>query len=430
MQDIKENGKSQLDELPNEMDYGSSEHLVSSTTADGEDNNVVIVEESSDPHSIAGILYLCKRKLLRPYVRFLSLVGLRPIIGDSIEPRFIIKCLNTIYIINVVFFLVLGYFLQYISCFRRDKGFGSVTSNRGKTVRLMKAIYDQSCNGSLVSAFVIPNLLHFVGYIYALIIWRRSDDNQLLILIERVFIALSHVPNMQTNQRKIVKTLWLFVIGSFVWMLCSITLVSYMMAEGNIAFRWFDHSPPNIRTVLKCFLVIGIIWQDIVQASVISSYCLQVQLLKKYVEFIRQRLLLQPVRALDWIRDIEEFRKLLIYLNGQVAPVVCIFTVINWTYAISGTLWLLANRYEITNDSVPLYATVNILNVVLWWFIAAVPFVQAARLTIACNNAKTVGQEVRTRPFAHQDTPLQELNSILIYTASLKINAKDRKSVV
>lgn len=34
MQDIKENGKSQLDELPNEMDYGSSEHLVSSTTAD------------------------------------------------------------------------------------------------------------------------------------------------------------------------------------------------------------------------------------------------------------------------------------------------------------------------------------------------------------------------------------------------------------
>lgn len=34
MQDIKENGKSQLDEVPNEMDYGSSEHLVSSTTAD------------------------------------------------------------------------------------------------------------------------------------------------------------------------------------------------------------------------------------------------------------------------------------------------------------------------------------------------------------------------------------------------------------
>lgn len=50
--------------------------------------------------------------------------------------------------------------------------------------------------------------------------------------------------------------------------------------------------------------------------------------------------------------------------------------------------------------------------------------IQAARLTIACNKAKTVGQEVRTRPFAHQDTPLQELNSILIYTASLKINAK------
>lgn len=34
MQDIKENGKSQLDEVAHEMDYGSSEHLVSSTMAD------------------------------------------------------------------------------------------------------------------------------------------------------------------------------------------------------------------------------------------------------------------------------------------------------------------------------------------------------------------------------------------------------------
>lgn len=43
---------------------------------------------------------------------------------------------------------------------------------------------------------------------------------------------------------------------------------------------------------------------------------------------------------------------------------------------------------------------------------------------MACDNVKTVGQEVRTRPSPHQDTPLHELNSILIYTTSLKINAK------
>lgn len=34
-----------------------------------------------------------------------------------------------------------------------------------------------------------------------------------------------------------------------------------------------------------------------------------------------------------------------------------------------------------------------------------------------------VGHEVRTRPFAHQDTPSAELDSVLLYTSSLRISA-------
>lgn len=33
------------------------------------------------------------------------------------------------------------------------------------------------------------------------------------------------------------------------------------------------------------------------------------------------------------------------------------------------------------------------------------------------------GHEVRTRPFAHQDTPTSELDSILLYTSSLRMSA-------
>ncbi|KAJ8963821.1 hypothetical protein NQ314_005363 [Rhamnusium bicolor] len=49
---------------------------------------------------------------------------------------------------------------------------------------------------------------------------------------------------------------------------------------------------------------------------------------------------------------------------------------------------------------------------------------QGSRLSNSCDVLKTVGQEVRTRPYVHQDTPAYELDSILMYTTSLKINAK------
>ncbi|KAL1491429.1 hypothetical protein ABEB36_012029 [Hypothenemus hampei] len=400
------------------MPDGELENNLITSSAMLDDNNIIIVEESGDPNSIGGILNICKRKLVQPYMRFLGLIGLRPLFAERTRFSKVFKSFNLIYNIQVIFFLLLGYFLQYVSCFRRDRGFACPPS------RNHLEEYEKECSGSLITGFIVPSLLHFIGYIYALMVFRRSDDNQLLVLIERVFLTSSNVPNMQINQNHIIRNLWVFVISSVLWIFTSITLVNYMMAEGDVTFKWLDPSWKIVQFSLKALLVVCIIWHDIVQATVISNYCLQVQLLKKYVQFIREKLLQHPVRSLEWIRDIEEFRKLLNYLNDQVAPAVCILTLINWTYAISGTLWLVAFHNDPHKDVVPLYTVVNVLNVVLWWVIAVAPFIQAARLTLSCNNVKTVGQEVRTRPFVHQDTPVQELNSILIYTSSLKIHAK------
>lgn len=41
-----------------------------------------------------------------------------------------------------------------------------------------------------------------------------------------------------------------------------------------------------------------------------------------------------------------------------------------------------------------------------------------------CGILKTVGQEARARPYVHLDTPTIELDSLLLYTSSLKINAR------
>jgi hypothetical protein len=49
---------------------------------------------------------------------------------------------------------------------------------------------------------------------------------------------------------------------------------------------------------------------------------------------------------------------------------------------------------------------------------------QASRLSNECESLRNTGQEVRTRPFVHQATPRNDLDSILLYTASLKLKAK------
>ncbi|KAJ8963822.1 hypothetical protein NQ314_005364 [Rhamnusium bicolor] len=54
--------------------------------------------------------------------------------------------------------------------------------------------------------------------------------------------------------------------------------------------------------MMKILLVICTLWHDVVQAAVISNYCLQAQLLTSYVQFLREKLLQYPVQPLEWMR--------------------------------------------------------------------------------------------------------------------------------
>lgn len=124
-----------------------------------------------------------------------------------------------------------------------------------------------------------------------------------------------------------------------------------------------------------------------------------------------------------------------------MAPAVCIFTFINFSCGVSGIIWLL-NYDHIDKDTSPIIG-VHILNVCLWIAISVAPFIQviifilrnvnirnfkvslqAARLTSSCEKLCNVGHEVRIKPFVHQDTPGYELDSVLLYTSTLKVSAR------
>ncbi|XP_050497543.1 uncharacterized protein LOC114326357 isoform X2 [Diabrotica virgifera virgifera] len=386
----------------------------------------VAVPDSSTHLSVTTVLNYCKSKILRPYLRFLGFMGLRPLFGEQ-QDAFTgcWKFVNVLYTSFILVILVMGYILQYMSCFRRERGFYYVFRTSNRTLYAEYTYnYKETCDGSIAFSFILPSLLHFVAYLHIMFVFRNTDDEQLPVLMERVFLASTTISNGFISQRKLLKTLWLFITSSIIWISLSFAVANYMLVHGEVHFKWIGTSVTS-SILLKVLLIMCSLWHDLVQSTIVSNYCLQAQLLSSYVKFMREKLLQFPVQPLEWMRDIEDFKKLLKYFNSKISPSVCLLTIMDASFALSGTLWMV-RFYQNHKDEMDLYSfsLVNIFNVILWALIALAPFVQAARLTNACEVLKTVGQEVRARPYVHSDTPTLELDSVLLYTTSLKINAQ------
>lgn len=70
--------------------------------------------------------------------------------------------------------------------FRRDRGFCYKLVPLALTSSLEYDTYKQVCYGNIAFIYIGPSILHFVGFLYALYLFRISDNEQLQNLIERV----------------------------------------------------------------------------------------------------------------------------------------------------------------------------------------------------------------------------------------------------
>lgn len=131
--------------------------------------------------------------MISPYLKLMSLMSLRPLIIIQ-ENNPLLECLNIFYITFLMLLMIFGYFLQYMSCFRRDRGFCYVIENpnlfEGVGVS-EKIIQEKICYGSTVFSFVLPGVLHLIAYLHAIYVMRSSDDDQISLLMERVSYRIS-----------------------------------------------------------------------------------------------------------------------------------------------------------------------------------------------------------------------------------------------
>ncbi|XP_077298201.1 gustatory receptor-like Holozoa [Arctopsyche grandis] len=412
------------DKKTSQHDLTTRQSSATTTEMNSIDMGEIIEPTDTTLMSTSAVLFYCKSKILYPYLKILAVMGLRPVSLNQIHSSRFIRIISHYHTFQISLLICLGYVLQYMSCFRRDRGYFFHSSSTDTVLKNFSGKYDEVCYSSSTFTFFLPNTLHFIGYIYAIYLFRISDNEQLQNLMERVFLLSSFPPQRTpyTSPRKLLRILWFYIIMSVMWMLISLTIVSLMTSRNSIMFLWVENSSRYFMMAGKFFIVLCTFTHDMAQATIITSYCLQAQLLTAHLYFLRNRLLTRTIAPLDWMREVAEFKKLLTHLNEVLAPGICIFTIVNICWMLSGFFWIFdADRIDsLSNHNIYIHGT----NLALWVLAVIVPFVSAARLTTACSTAQSAGHEISVRPFLYQDASQSDLNAVLLYASSLQLSAR------
>ncbi|KAF4523139.1 hypothetical protein B566_EDAN002394, partial [Ephemera danica] len=378
------------------------------------------ITEAEGERGVAAALTYCKTRVLIPYLRLLSVVGLRPLLSNASGqwPTMLTSCIGRFYLVLMLGVFILGYILQYLACFRRDRAPNLKRSENPETWELMQ------CPGSLLFNFVLPSILHLMSYLYALHLYRLRDSEQLQNLMERVFVVSCSNGEGIARPQQLARSLWFLIALAATW-LVAVTLMSGLILLHNPpTFLWLERCEPRVLLTLQTLLFVGTLAQDTFLATLVSGYCLQAQLLAALAVALRQRLIQHSISILDWMREMKELGQLLSHLNRELGPAVCVVGVVCTWWAVSATGWLAGWTEE---EPVAPTPGLSALPVLLWSLLTIAPFIQAAWLSGCCQAIRSVGHEVRTRPFVYQDAPTSELDSLLaalrqfVTTASLVV---------
>lgn len=177
-----------------------------------------------------------------PYVHVLGLVGLRPMTVDAPDWSAWIGHIQTL----IVFvFLFIGYILEYLASFRRDRGTVSnitdiVATAAGTSNQMILLLNNFGAYkpaiviGETTFVYAIPSLIHLSGFLMAVYVYRVADNEYLQNLVERVFI-LHHRP------RRLLIVLWSFLVFGIVWVAFTTAVIfQEIHSKDEMQFKWLE----------------------------------------------------------------------------------------------------------------------------------------------------------------------------------------------
>lgn len=251
--------------------------------------------------SVAVILLCCKKRILYPYLRLISILGWRPLFFSAVEPPISIRCSNIIYLIFIIIILLTGHFLEYAAC------------------------HSEILIGHEAPKFlhVLPSFFHISAYMTVLYYSRKPESERLETLMERVFLQSSRNAGWLICHQKLMKQLRNFFIFCMIWVLISFSmrLIHYLWYETVYKhalmcdYEWPATSGNLLLTIIRLACSI---WNDLVCAAIVTTYSVHCQLNISYIRnlctILRERRIpiqvscCQFMVALETVPNISFFR--------------------------------------------------------------------------------------------------------------------------
>ncbi|XP_064482488.1 uncharacterized protein LOC135395179 [Ornithodoros turicata] len=372
---------------------------------------------NSQEASTSVILNFCQIRVLKHYFRLLCFVGWRPMfaVPNTHGCYGCLQSFNTFYVSCVIALMCVGHVLQYMACFRRD----SLLSYK-KSDSPISPSWIQSCSGSVFAVYILPAFLQLVAYFVTFCNMRAQDSEQFESLMEKVCLQMAVTDIWPIARKRITQRLRGVHVAGLIWILSSIgSLGINAFGIRSIHFDFISDEDIWKRCLLVTVLLATLLFHDIICMAIAVTYSIQCQLLLVYLQNLNQSVRERTISILSFVKGIEEARKAVKYLNKKQALAVTLQMIWLFSrtavciYALLMTPW----------DNVIRFVAA-LLNVSLWLCLVLLPLVQACRLSSACNHIREVGLELRARPFGYIDEPQEDLNSLLLFTSSLRIQAK------
>lgn len=210
-----------------------------------------------------------------PYVHVLGVVGLRPMTVDAPDWSAWIGHIQTLFVIVL---LLIGYVLEYLASFRRDRGtVSNITEDdapaAGTSHQMYLLLNDFGAYkpaiviGETTFVYAIPSLVHLSGFIMAIYVYRVADNEYLQNLVERVFI-LHHRP------RRLLIVLWSFLFFGIVWVALTTSVIfQEIHSKDEIRFKWLEHLESEKLRWTKVDTQIIMMKFEILHKTVIDPTC-------------------------------------------------------------------------------------------------------------------------------------------------------------
>jgi len=193
------------------------------------------------PNVVTTNLQQCKRKMIYPYYKMLSLIAWRPFASNAVRFQCFWSVINMIYPLIVIAVLMTWYVARVVTCqarFTMDQDqplqkttvqpFTSISPSLNQTNwssllpswRMNKSdrfARDIGPSGRtnchhLFGSYIVPDFLYFIAYIIGLYHFRFQDCEGLYALMEKVYLQSS-------NPEQITRMLRLSLYIGFGWLL-------------------------------------------------------------------------------------------------------------------------------------------------------------------------------------------------------------------